>query len=352
MQKKCVLVAMFVTVFISAMDKPSPTEKNNDFSGPTYSKAIGDCIDERLLGVKHDVWFKSVRGTWASALEYAGCNGDEAQVRRRLVEIDSVVPEHCRNGTIFTGLQKNHWYVSYIVKDVIEKRVTQFKNVTGSQVDKLLSHTPVIDRDLSPQMNAWIHLQAKNKYMDDMGYCQDLTKVPFGRAEEDIHYTKLYGPGISSVKKIHVYLTENGDDYIQGLTENDGQLIWSVKDGNRCDRIPPHTAEHTCSMNECINTNYHLIALGVVHSACTYEIMRNLYSKEGYEGIVIFARPTFESYICQQAFKNSHNDTNKLQKLQKFVRITGLFSGFVKHNVLHKIFARLAEWDVGVKDVY
>lgn len=350
MQKKFVVVMMFANIFLSAMDRPQ-SQKVVHLCSDLCISAAHDKIDEELLGVKKDVWFKPIRGTCASIWESAQSNGDESQTRRRLFEIDETISARCRNSNMFTALQKKHWYVSYIVTNMIGRRVEQLKKVTGSQVSRLLSENPIIDRDFSPQMNKWIHLQAKNQYMQDMGYSDDLKKIPFGSVNEDIHYTRLLG-AISPIQKIHVHLTRDGDDYIEGITEEDNQLIWSVKNGNKCEVIPPQTGVRACYMNECITTNDHHIIFGYVRSKCTDKIMRILGCKYGYKEIVVFAKPTFESYICQQAFKNSKNDKKELGKLQEFARITDLLKGFVKNNVLNMICARLLKSDVDVKEVY
>lgn len=351
MLKKIVLATIFVTISLSAMDEPKPKKIKHSCSDICI-KTAHDRVDARVLFIPKDAWFKSVRGTWASAWEYAQCTGDESQIKERLAEINEVIPRCCRNDNMFTTLQKNHWYVSYIVTDMVGRRVEQFKNVTGSQVSSLLSYNTLIDEGFSPQMNQWIQFQAKKQYMQGLGYSDDLMKIPCGRANEDIHHLKLYGEGINLIQKIDIVRTEEEEDYILGITEGDHLMIWSVKDGSTREKLSSYAKLSACSMNECVNTDLHLIILGIVRSVCTDEIIRKLYSQDGYQGIVIFARPTFESYICQQAFKNSQHNKKELEKLQEFAKITALLKGFVKNNLWAITSAQLLESNRSVKEVY
>lgn len=357
MLKKIVLGSLLATISLSAMDRPKPhTEKHS--CSEVCIKNAHDNIDSRILFIPKDAWFKSIRGTCASVWEYNQCTGDKSEIKSRLLEIDEAIPQQCRNQNTFINLQKNHWYVSYVLTDMIGRRVEQFRKITGSQVSNVLNGDYVMSsnqedyRVLSHQMNKWINDQAKKQYMQEMGYSDDLMKVQFGRANEDIHHLKLHGLGIELIQKIDVVRTEEEEDYILGITEKDHLMIWSVNDGSVREKLPSYAKLSTCSMNEHINTDLHLIILGIVRSVCTDEIIRKFYSQDGYQGIVIFARPTFESYICQQAFKNSKNNKKELGNLEEFARITALLKGFVKNNLWAMTSALLLESNQKPEEVY
>jgi hypothetical protein len=335
MKNYYLLLALICSAFSCAMEREE--HRCNDKCYEIVRKRI----DTEILGVQSE----GLLGSLSCAItSYRQCPTDREGTIKALCEVESKIPAGCSSYKLFLDLHNRHWHFGYLIKNAIPYKHEQWDNITGATVGSLLSNLSEknIDHRLSERLHSYIHVEACQPYGKKKGLYKDLERINFDL--DDIHYAVL--PGTTAGTKFVHLIQSDGYKFHVGKTRWDDSItFYDLDDENECAQGPCQIIyTETCPANQYkVHRCGHMIVFGLVNLACISAIMKNLYTHSDDKKIVVFAHPTFESYLCSKAFAASKNNKQELITMHEFVEKTTLVQGFVKKNLLQKIINRLQE---------
>jgi hypothetical protein len=278
---------------------------------------LRDQVDEQCLGMKKNIWLRGIRGSVWSNLQYNCIT--QSQGNAQLHDIDSFF-EHSKKDEILRKLAQRHWYVGYLMNNLIQQKSEAFDKIKGSTLD-LLYKCP----DDANTVNKIAHDKARTDFFNKS--CVNKTWMaeilPMGTLD-DIHWTVLYGHK-AKIKEDSLCMSSDGK-YLRSTDCSNATMIWDMENGteflgNMPEKIQWSRSHSPDGRKYCVTDKlqqyYAVIAcyygFGEKYpykSTMDQETPKNLpviIEKRGQPigaAIVLFKKPTEASYICQQALDN------------------------------------------------
>jgi len=315
--------------------------------------AIRDMLDTQL-GVNTNSYFRPIIGSIMSY--YETTNLSQQQIFQKIDELESFLKECPANikKQIFKTLSQHHWYVHYLIEANVQEHIKNFESVNYSTLNQLLN--PDFSNDLSGS-KIIIHELALARFINQSGIKRPIESVPYGKSG-DIHFTVLYGH-TSQIKSKSMIMSSDGK-YLKATDNSDCTIIWDTEEGKQAQltqdiewssgHVPPYM--HDCTMDKTNSyAAFNILGSGLRvgkdylpqslaemgQSAFPVEIDENK------PAIILFKRPTLQSYLYQKVFNDSHNNheqlSNLLQSLKNFKEV----EGFPRKNLEQFIQNRLQE---------
>lgn len=287
-------------------------------------KQMHDFIDENYLGIDDDEYGKCLIGPFMSWFKSFYIT--QKQAADEMCVIENYISKTFDKHLMLTTIIEKHWYVAYLMQKLINAKLEEFKSVTGSTIDDLMSPTfaHVFEKIV------WQH--AYDLFLKHVSAHQIAL---FNISPDILQYTILFG---HKCEVLHLAMSEDGK-YLESIDYGNNKMLWDMRKGIKVD-ITCDAYDHikwaqqmdsgydgTCDEND----NYYATT-----QVNTMNINENIYPHIKYASedrvIYLFKRPTAMEYACQKAFKNSANISfEELIHLRKSDSIQ-LITGFVKDN--------------------
>ncbi len=333
--------------------------------------AIRDILDKQL-GVDTTSFFRRLTG---SVKSYSATTFlSQQQINQKMNDIESHVMESSitkeaspdTKKEIFKILLENHWYVHYLVQASVQKEVKKFEKATCSTLEQLLN--PDFSNDIIG-IKKLIYDQAREIFINEKGLNNPLERVPYDRSG-DIHFTVLYGD-THQIQSQSMIMSTDGK-YLKATDVNDLTLTWDIirgililfpaawdeTKGKTTTEIPQDIKwksgyvpkyMHDCTMDETNNyaafnihgsgllvgKNYEPRSLAEMGTSA-FPVEINDYRS----AIIIFKRPTLQSYLYQQIFTRNINDLKQLSCLYQLLHDFTI-EDFPRKNLKRLIFYRI-----------
>lgn len=320
-------------------------DKNDDFSRYRDKELIEKLctrIDLRHLGVYRTDCCSHLIGSIRSYYKTI-CLPIET-VTQEMQTIQNYIPSTVDQKPIFKELVVKHYYVYYLMKALIEKKIQQFEDATGSTIDKLYS--PVFTSDTTG-MNEIIHTTAYQSFFDRAGIENKLTNDNLVRCRPltDIQFIVLYGH--ENEINPRSLIMSSDSKYLQSTDCDNKRIIWDIKKGAKADLTD----------EECNTIQWASAHLPDTMSCCAVDEKYNYYASSSKAGIcrlhdfpikavpnkpaiILYERPKPMTYLCRLAFKNGEFDRDELIALTKSNSIKAI-EGFPRQNLENLINSRL-----------
>lgn len=347
----------------------STNRRNNDGKKDFYNElqqcelgkidvnAIHNKIDENHLDVNKNTWFKRIVGSYRSFCRSSFLT--DQQVTERMELIESYIPEHSRE-LVLEQLEKQHWYVNYLLQASLQAKVKEIERVKGSNIDIL--YDPTITQEGFKRM---VHIRALQKYFDDSDIKEDLFNgVPMGRLG-NIHWTVLYGHK-NNIEKTSITMSSDGK-HLQSKSIDETEIIlWDVEQGIKTNlslqdfndeawiktqHVIRGQGRYTITDkadNYCAEVFTPLIRTGNNGQASSLEEQYSpanipVKIEKNEPAIIVFKRPSEASYLCQEAYYNSLRDSNAVLELEALrnSKMCATIEGYPKNNLEQKIVERI-----------
>ena len=321
-------------------------DKNDDFSkyhSKVLIEKLFNRIDLRHLGVdRYNCCCSHLIGSIRSYYKTI-CLPIET-VTQEMQTIQNYIPSTVDQKPIFKELVVKHYYVYYLMKALIEKKIQQFEDATGSTIDKLYS--PVFTSDTTG-MNEIIHTTAYQSFFDRAGIENKLTNDNLVRCRPltDIQFIVLYGH--ENEINPRSLIMSSDSKYLQSTDCDNKRIIWDIKKGAKADLTD----------EECNTIQWASAHLPDTMSCCAVDEKYNYYASSSKAGIcrlhdfpikavpnkpaiILYERPKPMTYLCRLAFKNGEFDRDELIALTKSNSIKAI-EGFPRQNLENLINSRL-----------
>jgi len=354
MKYKILSMLSFVSVSMFSME-------SYNFSTFQVINEIHNKIDEDHLGITKNTWCKRVVGSYRSL--YKGYYLTNEQVRDEMELIEGYIPGNNKE-LVLEKLEKQHWYVNYLLQASLTSKIKEIENVKGSTVDILYNPTT------QEGFKRMVHVRALQKYFDESRIKRSLfCGVPMGKLG-DIHWILLYGHQ-KKIDPTSLCMSYDGK-YLQSKDEdNSEKIIWDMEQGIKTNfsgvestfnDIQWRKSKYAGLGRFCVvdkTDNYfaevytHLVDTGengpirhVWEIGQASNIPVRIEKNE--PAVILFTRPKEMSYLCQEAYYNSKHDLQELAALHKSKSFEDI-QGYPKNNLEQRIKERIKELELTSK---
>jgi len=300
-------------------------------------------IDETYLGIDKNSAFKGIRGAILSV--YCSLHLTYQQALNTMNEIDSYIPASSHKEHILKELYLNHWYVHFLMQDLIDERLKHFEQVKGSTIDS------VLDKSNLNTAQKVVHDIARKEFFDRSRIHRSLAHVPMGWFS-DIHLTALYGHK-HYVDPFSLKISSDGK-YLQSTDIKNDRITWDTEKGcvadhpeeitSGCVRLPDGGVIDFCDTCYAVSSNSG-VGIGPNYMVNAGDIGKPgnipIRIDKSKSSIILFKRPQEISYLCQQAFYNSKTIA-ELIALQSSNSINEI-EGYPRDRLIERIKRRINE---------
>jgi hypothetical protein len=306
---------------------------------------VRDKIDEDILGIDRNGWFRSFIGSYTS--NRRASNLDLQRAINELERIESYLSvEACSRKPFYEQLAQRHWYAWSLINKVVEGEVNKFEAVRGSTIDTMFNSQKQIG-NLSHVMIALIEQKVKVENAKKLFERLDhrLADVPI-YGNSNIHLTQLSASD-------HVYgkdlATSVDSRYAKSTDINGETIIWDMENGCAVNISGDNIQWERRRSREEYDPHA-VIDRADEHAIFLDSPLSITYVKTSGNGrytMTLFKRPTPKSRLCQKALQNSYGNQEELHALlgsQTFKDLKGFPAANLKFLIdreLEKLRAKL-----------
>jgi len=288
------------------------------------AEEIRNRIDKEILGIDENRWFRSVLGTWYSLNKFSALT--TSQEKAQLLDtIEKYIPSQQEFDLVVKALIERHSLVARLMNGLISEENKQLCNVNGATIDGLFNENRTF-YNLSPLMSSFIKKQALAQYKAHNLLTDFLPIIPFDK-DDEVHYIPLSGHKQPINLELDKLLMSSESKYLRAIDPTGDVIVWDMESGKAVENINitnmiwTRYAEdnHHCTRQRVIDKNDKYLAtpgMALAFGSEGIHKIQNLYSDYSFPIILLFIRPTIESYLCQIAFNNSKKDKDMLTALQ------------------------------------
>lgn len=252
------------------------------------------------------------------------------QITSKMEEFECDIQGDVDKEAVFGQLEKRHWYVHYLLNYLIDAKVREIQNITGSTVD-IVSNLP-----MENGLKRLVHKRALEKCFDYAGINKPLAHV-FLNKEIDIHCTDLCEHAHPIMQDLLGISEDN--QYLLSVDIAGNEKIWDIQQAKTVDLEKSQRQAIEFNFGKWQKSTSLFGYYSPFHDAVDKD--DQYYATEGKSSgeqfpILLWKRPTEKSYLCHQALLNSSNKPDELHTLldsQSFAAI----EGFPKTNLEKKI---------------
>jgi hypothetical protein len=294
---------------------------------------VRDKIDSELLGINKNSCCKRLLGTLFSLSMSCGLSKEKAFTEMQKIELYITSDD---KETVLEQLEKRHWYIYYVLNGLIDIKVREIQNVTGSTVDALLN------LPTENGLQRLVHKRALQKYFDDAGIDKPLAHL-FLNKESDIHCTALC-EHTCPIKQDMLAISEDSTYLLS--TDNAGkEKIWDLRQAERVSLQESERQAIQWKFGKWQKSTSIFGYYSPLHDAVDKN--DQYYATEGNPlgeqyPVLLWKRPTEKSYLCHEALLNSSKKPNEVEALLQSKSFTAI-EGFPKTNLAKKINAILSK---------
>ena len=294
-------------------------------------------IDTEILGISRDICFRGILGSICSYFRSYGLSKEQAA--KEMEKIESYITFKDKK-IVLKKLAKRHWYVNYVMHNLVEAKLHEVYRVQGSTIDEL--YNPVDENSVK----SMIHTKALKMFFDESGINNVLERTPIGTMNE-IHFVVLRGH--ESEIKLDSLIMSADSKYLQSTDSTDTCIIWDMQQGVmandmldkkiqwQCKRAPLPLGKYAVDWTDtyaAISGNSESV-IGEKSLPLSIFRIQNILSdirERSKPAIILFKRPEEVSYLCQKAFINSYYHREGLIALSQSKSFEKL-EGFPKENL-------------------
>lgn len=331
--------------------------------GMNFEKAKEECfqqvrdqIDEQLLGINKDAYFRSLRGAFASYYKSWSLTKEKAE--QDLQQIEPYITTEDK-AAVLKKLLKKHWYAYYAMTLMINEKAKDCKNVKGSTIDVINNPSDV------NTLKKFIHKRALLQMNREARIDNHIMNVPmcngcffYQSSKFNTRFAILYGHN-TDIYSNSLRMSRDGK-YLLSKDVNDIKIIWDMNKGEKVDLLEEEEKNIEWIRGYSRNHKYHVISdnyyassansgvsVGENHPQCpSFFDIGNPNNIPVYidrkHGIVLFKRPTQFSNLCEIAFYNSQRDREELNALNNSRTLQDV-EGFPQNNIKNLIQERLSK---------
>lgn len=181
---------------------------------------VRDQIDSKHLKIDKNVCFRRIIGSVYSFMQSSFLPMD--QVTAEMKKIESYISFDADRESVLKKLVARHWYVDYLMRVLIEKKIEDLNQVKGSSIDALYSCS---DESVVKKV---VHNCALETFFSRSGIRDQLEDSPRDWLN-DIHCTIL------SVTTHQIELSSlimsSDSTYLRATDYCDNETVWDMKNG-------------------------------------------------------------------------------------------------------------------------
>jgi len=310
-----------------------------------YVEKIRDMIDQHHLGINKETCFRPFIGAYLSF--FKSNNLSKEKITDEMQKIESYFPKNISNNKeIFKKLIEKHWYVYYLLFELVTQKLGDFRSVNGSTLDNL--YAPNFTQDING-VQEMIHEQTytiiKSELTKEINITP-LTQLNFcsNKTYRAIHFAGLYTYD-KPINRSFLTMSTNGKYLAFNDTHND-IIIWKMKTGNKVEvsEITHNNLQWSqTSLNEKVCEPFIINQTGSYGATVSTMLDIKIESYINANGavvnfdknksvIILYKKPTEISCLCQQAFQKSKHNLEELISLKNSSSIKKI-KGFPRKNL-------------------
>lgn len=283
-------------------------------------------IDEELLGISKNIYFRGLIGTAASWL-IADSLTKEGRVEA-MQKVESYIELKDKKEMILETLIAKHWYVYYVMQTLVGRKVKKFESARGCDIDTRYDYT---EQEVFQRI---VHNIALNTFLDKAGIKKSFYEcVPQG-ISHDIHTIVLYGHN-AEISPSSLVMSDNSK-YLRSEDCNGKFIVWDMEEGVKVDLSQEQWNSIKWTPGRWVNNKQY----GVIDKSDSYYAVTSKYWLKRAKGsseiaeyftdyignipvkvnanapaIILYQRPSIESFCGQQVYNNCKWDGDELDEL-------------------------------------
>lgn len=295
---------------------------------------VRNVIDIDHLGMTRNIWLRGVIGSCLSYYYSSVLSKEQIINEMNKIESQITLPD---KELVLKKIAARHWYVNYLMQNLILDKVEEFNAVKGSTIDAL--YFPVHES----AFKKIVHECALKKLFRKAGIKNPLSHVPV----DNIDIAVLYG----HTDDIHPnFLSMSCDGkYLLSTDRQKNEIVWDMEKGEKIDLDPAST--QWISGYKVDDEGYFVIDNNNNYYATSVRFVENkedhspLYGwdyvtsnnvpvqiKKNSPAIILFKRPQGVLHLCKIAFERGKDDDQELLALRESKSIQCV-KGFPQNNL-------------------
>lgn len=286
---------------------------------------VRDKIDEEILGVSKDIYFRGLIGTVASW--WAADDITKEDTIATLQKVESYIELKNNKEIVFKKLIKRHKYVAHLMQYLADDKLEELRLVTGSTIDELCcsEHKNIFEKIIEECAIAKLSYEERIRNMV-YGLC-DKTDV-----------TVLYG------STGHLFPVDISYDskYLLSRDDQRNKIVWDMETGAKTNSVYEDirwTFDHSSDAQVDVMRHGNYCAMSMPKNSVPMYVWDSVKSKKvpvqikkNSSAIVLIQMPQDMSFVLRQALQNSKYDDKHLLALRKSKAIQKI-TGFVQDNI-------------------
>lgn len=328
------------------------------------NSSIADSVDtevNRILELIDQKHLNAYQDDWAIVRKfYHFCDAislTDQQVEGEMVLIESYISAHVDKEIVLQKLAQRHWYVDYLMKSLINKKISAFDEVTGSQIDSL--YDCIMDALYYQADTTFVETIVYKHVFEHYFHTLDGNSLDaISQEMRGLYFTVL--KGFDQIEPSSLAISTN-NKYLRVTDYNKADIIWDTLSGNlitdefklfklkhmkKVAWIPAERDKDFWGYDQkgeqysISGQNYY----ATIKNLPILDMMGQSSSHIGCESkvITLFKKPEMPLYFYQKAFENSKNSLPELRALLDSKNLVDI-KGFPQENLKQCIAKRIEQ---------
>jgi hypothetical protein len=303
---------MFNSFCLMAMEVKTFAEEN---AINLYVQKICDQIDSKHLKIDKNVCFRRIIGSVYSFIQSSFVPIE--QVTAEMEKIESYISFDADREGVFKKLVAKHWYVNYLMRALVEKKIEDLNQVKGSTIDALYS---VSNESVLKKV---VHNCALETFFSKSGIRGQLEDMPRDWLN-DIHCIIL-STGRHGIQQRFVFMSSDGQ-YLRATDDYNNEIVWNMQQGVEVGLSDADYGQIKWTPGDWYSRKRYC----VTDTTNTYQAERYNFN---HSLMILLKRPQEASYLCEKAFNNNKYHRQELVALRNS-RTLQAIEGFPRDNFI------------------